>query len=326
MTITLTDYLDQTNSVSIEYADSGSGTSFGLKDGTKVSITKAFAGTAFAFNYSVSRKQFADNTLGTTASWVNEFKSDRVLVSIQLEEITPDAKAGVVITGLAGVTINNSKADRAKPTATYDDSLRGNQSVGTKLVISAATGTDVACPSFYQVGKLKVIAERVLPDETTIPLVADDGTELSFENQTLATKAFEVTLTEIGQYDITYQYTDQKNQTTTSSYTINIVDEEKPVITIEGGYNEFSVIEAELGDIITAKDYTLTDNIDSEEEMVFCIVVFDPYFTMYDLIDNNCEIDDLKFTAEYRGEYVVYYYAEDSSGNVATASYRIFVK
>jgi hypothetical protein len=326
MTITLTDYLDQTNSVSIEYADSGSGTSFGLKDGTKVSITKAFAGTAFAFNYSVSRKQFADNTLGTTASWVNEFKSDRVLVSIQLEEVTPDAKAGVVITGLAGVTINNSKADRAKPTATYDDSLRGNQSVGTKLVISAATGTDVVCPSFYQVGKLKVIAERVLPSGETIPLVADDGTELSFENQTLATKAFEVTLTEIGQYDITYQYTDQKNQTTTSSYTINIVDEEKPVITIEGGYNEFSVIEAELGDIITAKDYTLTDNIDSEEEMVFCIVVFDPYFTMYDLIDNNCEIDDLKFTAEYRGEYVVYYYAEDSSGNVATASYRIFVK
>ena len=43
-------------------------------------------------------------------------------------------------------------------------------------------------------------------------------------------------------------------------------------------------------------------------------------------ISSVCEIDDLKFTAEYRGEYVVYYYAEDSSGNVATASYRIFVK
>jgi hypothetical protein len=113
---------------------------------------------------------------------------------------------------------------------------------------------------------------------------------------------------------------------TTSTYTINIIDEEKPEIKIEGGYNEYSVIEANLGDIITAKDYTLKDNIDTEEEMVFCIVVFDPFFTMYDLIDNDCEIDDLKFTAEYKGEYVVYYYAEDSSGNVATASYRIFVK
>jgi hypothetical protein len=60
--------------------------------------------------------------------------------------------------------------------------------------------------------------------------------------------------------------------------------------------------------------------------MVLSVVVIDPFYTMYDLIDNDVEIDDMKFTLEYKGEYVVYYYAEDTSGNVATASYRIFVK
>ena len=34
----------------------------------------------------------------------------------------------------------------------------------------------------------------------------------------------------------------------------------------------------------------------------------------------------MKFELNYKGEYIVYYYAEDTSGNVATASYRIFVK
>ena len=326
LTITLTDYLDQSNSVSVEYTDSGSGTAFGLKNGTKVSITKAFIGTVFSFNYSVARNQFADNTLGTSTAWVSNFKSDRVLVSVQLEEVTPDAKAGVVISLLAGVTINNGKRDNGKPSISFDDSLKGNQSVNTELTISAATGTDVVSPAYYGEGKIIVLAERVFADNTTQPLTAKDGTVLSYENQTPATKDFEVTLSEIGQYTVTYQYVDQNKQRTTSTYEINIIDEEKPEIKIEGGYNEYSVIEANLGDIITAKDYTLTDNIDSEEEMVFMIVVFDPFFTMYDLIDNNCEIDDLKFTAEYKGEYVVYYYAEDSSGNVATASYRIFVK
>ena len=326
VTVTLTDYLDQSNSISIEYVDSGSGTSFGIKDGTKVAITKAFVGTNFAFSYSVARKEFADNTLGVTTAWASTFKSDRVLLSIQIDDVTADAKAGISITNLASVTINNGRADRAKPSIAYDDSLKGSQSVNTKVRVSAATGTDVVCPGFYGEGRLVVIAERVYADNTTEALIAADGTELSFDNQTPATKDFEVTLTEIGTYVFTYQYRDQKNQRQTATYTINIVDEEKPVIEIAGGLNEYTVIEANLGDIITAADYTLTDNIDKEEDMVFCIVVFDPYLTMYDLIDNNCEIDDLKFPLEYKGEYIVYYYAEDTSGNVATASYRIFVK
>ena len=45
-----------------------------------------------------------------------------------------------------------------------------------------------------------------------------------------------------------------------------------------------------------------------------------------DITENDVEIDDMKFTATHRGEYVVYYYAQDTSGNVAKTHYKIIVE
>ena len=123
-----------------------------------------------------------------------------------------------------------------------------------------------------------------------------------------------------------YEYYDQTGYVGTSMYNVYIVDEVKPTIAIEGGYNEYTVVKAKLGDIIKAKDYTITDNYDSKKKIIISVVVFNPMYAMYDLIDNEVEIDDMKFTATHRGEYVVYYYAQDTSGNVATACYRIIVE
>lgn len=323
LSVTLTDYLDRSNSITVTYTDTGAGTTLGVSGGNKAAATKSFAGTQLALTYSASRGEFADNNLGVAVAWANNFKSDRVLISITLNEIVTGSKAGLVITSMCGEVINITKRDATKPSLTYSEAFKGNQRVGTQVTISSAVGIDVLSPAFYGNASMIVNVERQIDEYSREALVSDDGVRLSSAD---ATRDYKVTLNEIGSYIVTYIYKDQKNNRQVVSYEIRIIDEVKPTIIIEGGYNEFSVVEANLGDIITAKDYFLYDNVDAEEDLIFGLVVIDPFFSMYDLIDNDVEIDDMKFTAEYRGEYIVYYYAEDTSGNVATASYRVFVK
>ena len=320
--IEVTDYLNRDNKVTVRYADSGSGTSFQVVGGLTVLATRAFSGTKFALSYSNTRKAFEDSTLSASSSWASNFESDRILVKITITDIT--GRAGIVINSIGGNNINTTKGDSVAPILSYADAFKGNQSVGTKITIGKATATDVLSPAWYGAdgSGINVIVEKQTEEES-FPMVSDDGIELAFVT---ATRDYELTLTEIGEYLITYLYQDQNYVQGLGSYTVNIVDEVKPEITIAGGYNEFTVLEAEIGDIITAADYELSDNNDLEEEMVISVVVIDPFYTMYDLVDNNIEYDDMKFTIEYRGEYIIYYYAEDTSGNVATASYRIFVK
>ena len=320
--IEITDYLNRDNKVTIRYADSGSGTSFQVIGGLTVLATRAFSGTKFALTYSNSRKAFEDSTLEASSSWASNFESDRVLVKITITDIT--GRAGIVISSIGGNNINTTKSDSVAPILSYNDAFKGNQSVGTKITVGKSTATDVLSPAWYgaQGENITVIVEKQTEDES-ITMVSDDGVELFMVT---ATRDYEITLTEIGEYLVTYLYADQNSVQGLGSYTVNIVDEVKPEIEIEGGYNEFTVLEAEVGDIITAAYYEISDNNDLPEDMVVSVVVIDPFFTMYDLIPNNIEIDDMKFTIEYRGEYVVYYYVEDTSGNVATASYRIFVK
>ncbi len=324
----LTDYLDRNNKAVVSYTNSGSGINFAVEGGNSVTANKAYAGTAFKLTYYKDRAQFADLEAGTAVNWANVFTSDRVLLSIKIKGIT--GKAGVMIERISTTNISTDAYATFNPSVIYGIEYKGNQAVGTLATISAAEGVDVACPSYYgdeYVGrsaiKIKVWVRKVLEDGGFEPLRSIDGISL---NGVDATRSYQVRFDEIGSYAVNYQYYVQNGKSITGLYNINIIDEVKPTITIDGGYNEYSVIGARLGDVIKAKGYTITDNFDDEEDLIVNVVVFDPMFAMYDLIDNGMEIDDMKFTAEYKGTYVVYYYAEDSSGNVATASYKIYVE
>ena len=320
----LTDYLDRNNKVAVSYTNSGSGIKFAVVGGNEVTANKAYAGTVFKLTYYKDRGQFADLEAGTSVDWANTFTSDRVLLSIKIKGIS--GKAGAVVEKISTTNISTDAYSTFKPSLIYGLDYKGNQAVGTLATISAAEGIDVACPSYYgneEDTKIRVWVSKVLDDGSEEPLTSMDGVVLDGVD---ATRSYKVRFDEIGSYVINYQYYSQNGNNTTGLCNINIIDEVKPTITIDGGYNEYSVIGARLGDVIKAKGWTATDNFDDEEDLIVNVVVFDPMFAMYDLIDNGMEIDDMKFTAEYKGTYVVYYYAEDSSGNVATASYKIYVE
>lgn len=321
---TATDYLNPDRSVTLEYGDSGSGISFGIAGGLSVAGTKAFTGTVFNLQYYNVKDQFADTNVGTKIDWASTFESERFLLSITLKGIT--GQAGVVIEKLANMNIGTNSRDNLEPTVAHSTEHAGNQKLNTVATISAATGVDVVCPAYYGTESESTILLSVnymTEDGDAIPVKSTTGEVLASVD---ATKEYQVKFNKIGNYVVYYEYTDQTGYTGTSTYDVYIVDEVKPTITIEGGYNEYTVVKAKLGDIIKAKDYTVTDNFDSKSKLIISVVVFDPMFAMYDLIENDVEIDDMKFTATHRGEYEVYYYAQDTSGNVAKTYYTIIVE
>lgn len=326
----ITDYLNRNNVVTVIYANTGSGTSFEVLGKAKGATTKVFAESDLLLEYSPARGLFVDNKLGLTAPWVNSFESNKILLKITLKGITGDA--GIAISSLCGQVINNLQNDDVKPTISYKADFKGAQKKGTEVTIFPATGNDVLCPSYYAGGKLILIATKINKDGSRTTLQSVDGISL---NRVDATREYKVVLDDIAEYQFNYQYVDQGpgmggvTNRANSSYTITTIDDVKPTITIDGDLTEFDVVEGKLNTLHTAKSFTVSDNLDEEKDIRVMAVVIDPFFTMYDLIENAekpIEIEDMKFELKYKGEYVVYYYAEDTSGNIATASYRIFVK
>ena len=327
ISFTITDYLNRNNTETITYTNTGSGTSFNVK-GTNQTIagSAVYANNEFDLTYGLSNSDFRDTKIGAQIPWANNFTSERVLLDITFSGIT--GKTGVEIVSICGQNITTASTDLVVPAVVPDVTYQGNQKSGTKVVIAPAIGVDVICPTYYGTSsaiKMEVTVEKIVPTEAGTRYVAmysDQGVEL---NKADGTKTYTLTLTEIAGYRVRYKYTEQNRQYSTATYNINIVDEVKPVITIDGGYNEYSVIGAHLGEVIKAKGYKVTDNYDTTGLEVK-VVVFDPMMTMYDLIDNDFEMDDMKFTATYKGVYIVYYYVEDSSGNIGTNSYKVYVE
>ena len=326
----ITDYLNRNNVVTVVYANTGSGTSFEVLGKAKGATTKVFTESDLVLEYSSARALFLDNKLGLTAPWANTFESNKVLLKITLKGITGDA--GIAISSLCGQVINNIQNDDVKPTISYKSDFKGAQKKGTEITIFPATGNDVLCPSYYAGGRLILIATKINKDGSRTTLKSVDGISL---NRVDATREYKVVLDDIAEYQFNYQYSDQGPglggvaNRGSSTYIITTIDDVKPTITIDGGLTEFDVVEGKLNTLHTAKSFTVSDNLDEEKDIRVNVVVIDPFFTMYDIVENAekpIEIEDMKIELKYKGEYVVYYYAEDTSGNVASASYRIFVK
>ena len=319
----ITDYYNKANVVTVSYSNSGAGTNYDIVNGTKLGTTRAFVANSLGFTYEPLKAQFTDNDLGLALPWTNTFTSMKVLLKITVKGVT--GTAGINISSLCGQNINNGNTDDGKPTATYQDTFAGTQKVGTLVTVSSAVGNDVFSPAYYYGKRITVTVHKIKNSKREV-VNSTEGVAL---NQVDATIGYQFIVDDIADYQVTYQYKDQSNNTVTMSYKVTTLDQVKPVIKIDGGFNEFDVIEGKLGQVHTAKGYTVSDNLDAEKDIRVGVHVIDPYFTMYDLTPSSpkpFEIEDMKFELNYKGEYIVYYYAEDTSGNVATASYRIFVK
>jgi len=107
-----------------------------------------------------------------------------------------------------------------------------------------------------------------------------------------------------------------KDGTQETAYVLNIDDTIAPTIS----FTDSSDLSIQVGDRIKIRDYNVSDNITSKENMVVKIMVTDARFAV---LENGYNVKE--YTFRKKGTYYVVAYAIDEAGNHARCSYKVLV-
>ena len=303
--ITLTDYYHRNNSVTISYVNKKT-TTYMVCGNAQADVGVAYTGFAHKFYYNSRYGTFNDMG-GKTLSWTNTFSSDKVLLSVTVRNISGECKIGIVEAG--GQIFSNDTADYFKPTLRFVDD-GGVKKIGDKITVNPATVIDVLSP-FLQ-ANLTITVMKPSGGYAT----SDDG--VLMQTGCATDRAYSITLVEDGNYRVQYSYTDAGGNTITGNFVAKVSDTEAPIITLDGGYSESTIIEANLGKKVSLQGYTISDNKTPTNKLTVKCLVYSPSFEHIFVTDNQ-------FEAVRKGIYTVYYYVYDEAGNYSVASYKIRV-
>ena len=296
--ITLTDYYDRTKSVALTYAKGKTGIEFNGK-----TVSGGFTDTR-TLVYSEERKEFSGQA-GELYVFTENFTSDKVLLTFTLKDL--NGEGGVFIRSLNGQSINSTDYDYVGPTVWYDLSAKGIKKLGETVTLAAGIPFDVLSP--YDKSNFKFSV--VYPSGRYA--VATDGTVL--DESCDPEKTYSIKLTEFGTYSVNYVYSDVCGNRNPISFNIMVVDEIPPEITLEDGYNEKTIERVKVGEKVTIKKYTVTDDMTAAENLNVYILVLTPNSEMMTVTDS--------FVATEKGDYTVIYSCYDDYDNYTVKYYTV---
>lgn len=295
--IRLTDFYDRSHFVTLTYRNGATSVEFNGR-----TAEGGFTDTRMISYYSA--KASFGGQAGESYAFKNNFASDRVLLSVTLKEIS--GSAGVFIRSINGQSLSQVSYDYGEPTICYNASAKGIRKLNEVVEILPGQPSDVLSP--YDRTKL-VFTMKTPSGEYA---VAEDGTKLDASCD--AGKTYYVKLSSYGDYVVNYKYTDGAGNSKTISYKIRIADENAPVIVIDDGYNEKTTERVKVGDVVTIKGYSVSDDMSSSDKIKSYVLVYTANGEMKAIVNGS-------FKAEEKGEYIVMYCAYDESGNYSSAYY-----
>jgi len=307
LTITLCDYYNRDNVMTIEYGKSGSASYFSVNGGVQQLVEKKYAGETWSIEYNEKQGAFAigDNI---EIPCENTFSSDRILLKITLNGI--NGQSGISILQVNNQVFNvNIVKDNIRPMIKTD--VRGEYELGSIITFMPATATDVLTPYFAKKFTFKVVA----PSGVTVTSL--DGVVLN--EKCSKTRAYEFKIEEEGVYYVSYTYKDFANKSMTIDMPLRVFDNEAPTITIADGLNETSLCKVAYNSVVTVADFTVTDNRTMAENLKTYVIVYSPKGEKRVLADTN------EFVAERKGLYKICYYCIDEVGNMAVRFYNVEV-
>ncbi len=296
VTITLTDYYDHTKKVDVSLSQEGENFYFSVNEKT-IRLSKAYNnGEIQLVQYNGS--QFLLNT-GNAISYDAGFTTGKCLLSITL----PNAQVGTMIDvyQVCNQVIRNLLSDTVDPLIAVQASSRIAY-IGDTFMVGAPVVTDVLSP---------IVAKNVTVSVyfNGKPISSIDGVLM---NQiTDFTRPYEIEITAYGDYLIIYNYTDGRNPISHTEI-VKVIDREAPVLTL-------STTELTVAVNQTVKmELTATDNITSFDKLKF----------WYAIVDANglvVKLEKGEFVVEKKGEYTIYVYCEDETGNSTVKSFALHV-
>jgi hypothetical protein len=152
-----------------------------------------------------------------------------------------------------------------------------------------------------------------------------DGVRL--ENVT-ADRAYDVKLTQIGQYRVSYTVTCMGSTRTNGQatlenddyYIINVSEGISPTVSFKDGSNETTTVNVAKGTTHQIKEFVATDNTTPSENLKVYKMILDEAFVIE---ANGYNVDSYTFTEV--GTYIVYVLVYDALGNSAAGYYKVVV-
>ena len=308
MTITLTDYFDETNKYEIEisgrngrYAAVVNGESYSLDsdwNGAKVSL-KINGGVLLIGTRNIDA--------------VSKFENDLCFMSVKFGGSASGFKIKVSdVCNQSFTTINSSSlkvSDGAAPYV-YAKMPDAVGSLGQEIVIGKPYATDVLSPSSYKNLSVTVLKSGAYGDE---PATDVNGRELSgitdFESE------IRIAFNDYGEYTIIYNYTDGRGNGRGASLlylTVTVVDIEAPTLNLE---NEGKTVNVKVGETIKP-EFTVTDNFTAKDDIIV-------YYILKDSNENFVQVSTSGITIAKAGKYTVIVYAVDDARNSVSKQYYV---
>lgn len=176
---------------------------------------------------------------------------------------------------------------------------------GTVTAGKYATGTRIDLPA--------AVATDVLQQRSTVTLTVTDPDNVKILDGVSVDSAQSFTMSKYGNYKITYTAMDTVGQETLKSYTLQCVDTEPPVLTVNGTIAE----KYALGSKLILPDYSVSDNLDGIKSY---IMIRTPGLTW-----ETCEAKS-EYCFREEGKYMIVYYVRDAAYNITRKEFEVMVE
>ena len=311
----LTDFEDAENKVIISlYSKSGSDLVYVSING---SLPVSVNPTQYSLSYNSLDEMFTD-TFDNEFALVNPFKSDRFYLTMRF--VSPSASNSIAINSISEQIMNQGYYD-TKDANLNAPKIEKNHSLGSVVDLKFVRPDDVLSP-YLEKNYTVTVTYYENEEADGVMVTAMDGTLLDGTQDLY--KNYQIKLEKVGIYEVYYSYEDQAyrngrllpNKATTLK-DIYSVDDVAPVIVLSSGYGPNTIVIANVGSNYTVKGYTTSDNWSKKIDVSIYVISPNNVFT---------KLKDKSFTLQEKGDYRIYYYAVDESGNISSTYYTVRAK
>ena len=303
ITLTLVDYYDRDNKVTLSFKESGASTQFSINGEHKTKIATDILANKFAVSYT---NGFIVG--GKTYAWDGAFTSDRILLWVNVDGIVGDTCLEMGALGIG--TLKKVKNDTLKPVIVLSELNGRNQSIGTVITIARPMAYDLIAPYVESGLTLKVTK----PDGSVATSL--DGVVL--DEKCSINRSYQIKLEAYGTYVVTYTYVDQNGEQYIWIDRPEVVDEQGPTLTVDG-ITENQVFSAEWCTTVKVASFTASDNMTVDDALKSWVCVFCPSGIIRQVTDGT-------FYTEEKGKYTVFYQSVDEMGNYTSFRYYVTVE
>ena len=278
----------------------------------KTVLTK-YNGLCGAFDLSYSVEGMDSD--GIVVSGVKAFATDGALLDICVSGATEGCKVSVSKINTQNFTASMRES---KPQLAITDS-DGKKEINSTYQILPCSATAVLSSVLTK----DVTVSVHTPDGEVA--VAMDGTKL---DKVTADRVYDLKLSQAGQYRVVYEAAcvgstrnnAQEVLTNDDYYIINVGEGIPPVIKFNDGSNTSTTVNVKLGATHTVKEFTVTDNLSSGDQITVYTMILGEGFTME---ENGYNVKSYVF--KNAGEFMVYVLAFDELGNSSSLYYNVVV-